>query len=415
MYADIGWWGVNASGMTNLLETLDAKYKTVIVRMHCYGGAVFEGNAIFNCIRNMQAHTICINEGACMSMGTIVQEAFDERWGCSNGIWMYHSPITYLSGNARDLANASKLLVSLEKTFTNTFTRRTGKNKSVIQAFFDGSDHFLDAEEALNLGLIDKIVEPVAKDVKKLVITEDMSQVSHEDLYNKYAAYLVEDDEEQEEQQGNKRNKRKPAARRIASPEASGNETVTNQNDHIMKKLLIEAFALVGLTEASSDTAVLQAVQAKLQEKDTKISELNTQVAAAAKVQAEGMIAIAEQAAGKTFADAQKASLLTVAEKAGVEAFTAMLGLITPAGAAPSDNGGQQQTPPKTPTLHTMVNNGGGAGAGGNKEDRSAWSFDDWQKNDPEGLTEMSDDPKQYDAFAKLYSKAHKGAMPPRP
>lgn len=389
MYADIGWWGVNASGMTNLLEQLDAKYKTVIVRMHCYGGNVFEGNAIYNVLESMKAYTIALVEGVCMSMGTVLLPAFDEVQACENATFMFHSPVTYGSGNARDMESAAKLLRTMEKNFTNAYKKKTGGK---LPDFFDGTDHYYDAQGVKAMGMVDKIVEPLVADVKKLIITEDMSQVSHEDLYNKYAAYLVTDDQEEEPAPGNKR-KRKPAARQVASPEASGTDLVTKPNDNTMKKLLIQAFALVGLTEASSDTAVLEAVQAKLQEKDTEISNLKTAAAAAVKAQAEGMIATAEKVAGKCFDDTTKANLLKVAETSGTEVFTAMLALATPTGAAAAP--GAQQ--PKTPTLHTMVNSGGGKAAANSRDD---WDWDTWIAKDSKGLEAMADaDRPKYEAL----------------
>lgn len=404
MYADIGWWGVSASRMTDLLEQLDAKYKTVIVRMHCFGGEVFSGNAIYNVIKSMAAHTICIVEGVCMSMGTIILAAFDEVHACENAIFMYHSPSTYGVGNARDLEQAAKLLRLMEKNFKATYKKKV---KGELPEFFDGTDHYYDADGVMALGMVDKIVEPAVKDVKKIVITDDMSGFKQEDLYNKYAAYLVTDEDEQEEEQPATGKKKAAQAKRIQAPVAMND--VTNSNNDIMKKLLIEAFALVGLTEASSDTAVLQAVQAKLQEKDTKISELTTQVSAAAKTQAEGMITATEQAAGKTFEASQKESLLKVAATAGMDVFTAMLGLAVPTGAASADNGGQQQSI-KTPTLHTMVSNSGGKPAAGN-DSRADWDWSMWIAKDPEGLEAM--EAKEWEKFSALYQKEFK-AVPDR-
>src|SRR5688572_22619747 len=92
MYADIGWWNTSANVFTSLLEQLDTKYKKIIVRIHCYGGGVFEGNAIYNSILNLKAHSTGRIEGVCMSMMTIVMLGFDKIEAADNAIVMVHAP-----------------------------------------------------------------------------------------------------------------------------------------------------------------------------------------------------------------------------------------------------------------------------------------------------------------------------------
>ena len=189
MYANIGWWGVNARAFTDLLETLDQKYKTIIVRMHCYGGDVFEGNAIGNVIDSLNAYTIGRVEGVCMSMGTILLNKFKKREGCSNAIYMYHAPTGFTSGNVKDHEATAKTLKLIEKGFIKEYTSRSNQPASTVAGFFDGYDHYFDSEAMLEMGLIDEIIEPVVKDVKKIKLSDDL-QVDPEQLYDKYAAYL---------------------------------------------------------------------------------------------------------------------------------------------------------------------------------------------------------------------------------
>lgn len=401
MYANIGWWGVNARSFTDLLETLDQKYKTIVVRMHCYGGEVFEGNAIANVIDSLSAETIAIVEGVCMSMATILLNKFKVRKACSNAIFMYHAPTGYTMGTAKEHESTVKVLKLMEKNFIKECSERSGQNATDIRELFDGYDHYFDAEEVQKMGLIDEVIEPVVKDVKAIKI-DTPEEVDQDALYNRYAAHL--EIEEEEEQGGAP--KHSAHKRRVHNPVAQ--PTTVTKNDNYMKKLLIEALALQGVTEQSSDTAILDAVRAVITAKDSEINNFREQAKTAIKAQAEAAIQAAESTSGKKFTDEQKKNLLTVAEKSGLEVFQAMLSMSTPVAAGAAGEAKPEDT--GAPQLHTMI--GGGNSGSASAKGRESWTFEDWQTKDPDGLEAMANDPKQYEAFNKLYKAAFKVDAP---
>lgn len=416
MYADIAWWAVNARNFTDLLENLDRKYDTVKIRMHCYGGNVFEGNPIANAIASMKAHTIGIVEGVCMSMGTILLNECDEIWVCENAILMYHAPTGYTQGNAKDHEQAAKLLRSLEKNFGKAYARRSGRPISEVAEFFDGSDHYFDSDEVIGLGLADKKIEPVVKDIKKLS-KPDSNDIDPEDLYNKFAAHLQFDDEDNEEEEETA-DRKKPRARKqkhhkkMIQPTASGSSDTTTdaiKNDAYMKQLLIQMFALQGVTAESSDTAIRDAIQAVITQKDEKISALEKQVQESVKAEAERMIATAESASGKQFSEDQKATMMSVAQKAGIDSLQATISMIAPTASGDQGNtGGTTAAPTATPQLKNVIIPGatGSAAQGKGRED---WTWDEWQEKDPTGLENMETENKE--AFEKLF-EAKYGSKP---
>lgn len=400
MYADIAWWAVNARNCTDLLENLDRKYDTVKIRMHCYGGNVFEGNPIANAISSMKAKTIGIVEGVCMSMGTILLNECDEIWVCENAILMYHAPTGYTQGNAKDHEQAAKLLRSLEKNFGKAYSRRSGRPVSEVKEFFDGSDHYFDSDEAIALGLADKKIEPVVKDIKKLS-KPDSKDIDPEDLYNKFAAHLDYDEEEEENN-----DRKKPGAgkkrhqKKIIEPTASGSDNnSTTKNDAYMKKLLIDSLGLQNVTADSSDSAILDAVKAVMNQKDEKITALEKEVQEGVKAEAERLIATAEQASGKQFTDDQKATMLSVADKAGIESLQSTIAMIAPNAAGDQGNNGG------TPHIQkVIVSNSDGSNP--ESKSRNDWTWDEWQEKDAEGLENMES--QNWDAFAKLYEAKFK-------
>ena len=51
LYGNIGDWWTNGDTFTSFLEELESKgFTELTLRMHCYGGSVFEGNVMANAV-----------------------------------------------------------------------------------------------------------------------------------------------------------------------------------------------------------------------------------------------------------------------------------------------------------------------------------------------------------------------------
>lgn len=357
LYANIGWWQTDAKSFTALLEQLDTKYKTIIVRAHCYGGEVFEGNAIYNCILNLNARTVCRIEGVSMSMFTIIMLAFDEIEIADNGMVMVHAPSGGAYGNAKHMYAAGKALNLLEKGFIKRYTEKTGKSADTVKAWFDGADHYFDADEALGLGLVDRVIPAVVKNVKALdeTVTEAKDYAA---IYNRYAALL---------------------------------EQESSKTDIQMKKQLIEKYGLKGVTAESTDEQVLAAMEAHI-----SALKASANTGADQKAIAETVIAAVEDLTGQKFEDSQRQTIVAIGEKAGIDAMKMTLKAIVP-----SPVGGSQETPaaatPKIVDMLNPLNNGAQA-----IEDRKRWTWEDWQAKDPKGLEAMeTSKPEQFRALYK--------------
>jgi ATP-dependent protease ClpP protease subunit len=398
-YADISYWRNDASYFTALFEALDAKYDFIIIRVHCYGGDVMEGNAMYNCLAGSSAHTTWRIEGVCMSMGSIIMIPCDEIEMCDNGILMIHEPVGGTYGNEKAMLAAAKCLGIMKKNASKAYATKTGLTaKDIMDTYFEGSDHYMDAEEALAKGFITKIVPAVVKSVKDLPLpaVDDEQPFDYAAAYNRYAALLdMKEDNEQEYTPGMRITKRRPAKAQ-AKPE----NTDTLKTDIEMKKMLIALLQLKGVDENTPDQEFAAAVKAHF---DAKGTSSTTTPEAEAKASAESFVAAIEQVTGKTFEAAERSNLVTIGEKAGLSVLAATMKTVVPAQTA------TPETPetPNTPELKTLVT--GAQGTAGKPESRANWDWEAWQKNDPKGLTAMEDnDPK---AFAALY-KAEFGVMP---
>jgi ATP-dependent Clp protease, protease subunit len=359
-YANIGWWETEAKNFVPFFEGLAAKYENIRFRAHCYGGAVFEGNAIYNSILNCKSHKTWIIEGVSASMSSILMLACDDIQIADNAMVMVHSPSGWAVGTSKDMYSAGKLLGLMEKNFTKRYTEKTGKPAGTVKAWFDGVDHWMDADEAVSIGLADKVIPAVVKNVKKPDL--DKEPADEQGYYNRYAALLTE------------------------QPVAQNDSTKTEIQ---MKKTLIEKYGLKGVTDASSDTAVMEALETHFsaQQKGTD-----------AKAQAEAVIASVEKVTGKPFEAAQRTGLLNIGEKAGLEALAMTMAAIAPAATAPASEAAPAASTTAAPNVVNMINKN--VNNGQVAEDRKGWTWEDWQKKDAKGLASMEkSNPEQFEAL----------------
>lgn len=376
-YGPISTWWNSADDFTRTFEEMEGKFKNIDIRVHCYGGEVLEGTVIHNCIKKSKSNVTIYIDGVSASMMSVVMLSANKIIMAPNAFIMIHSPSGYTAGTAKDHRNNAKLLDSMEKNFARAYAQKTGKAETEVQKWFDGSDHWFDAEEALEDGLIDEIGDEVASasDIGK---PDQPNQI--ETLYNQYTALV------------------KPSAVKPL-PTAT---TSVNNNKSSMKKDLIARFALTGVDENSTDHAVMEALVNKFGAVEARLKEQTT-------AQITALIATAEQVSGKAFEPATKAHLIATGEKAGVSVLQGILG-ITAATNAPAPTASAPvvatAAPVVAPQIVNMLNTAGGAGG---NETRKDWTWDMYQEKDPTALEGMSK--SNPDQFKALY-KAKYGAEP---
>lgn len=231
LYGDIGTWKNNGETFTNTLYEIEKTgCKDLIIRMHCYGGSVFEGNVMFNALQRSNMKIKIIIDGIAASMASVFLMAADEVEIADNGFIMIHTPSGYTQGNAKAHEQATKLLYDLENNFSKQYANKTGLGVDQVKLkWFDGNEHWLNADEAVKYKFATRKIPSLSKGMQSLdkeaILTMDVKNV-----YNRYTAIL------------------------------------TNQNDKEMKKELIEAFQLTGVTEESTDEEIIQALKDKFAE-----------------------------------------------------------------------------------------------------------------------------------------------------
>ncbi len=140
------------------LESQDAE-KEIHLYINSPGGSVTAGLAIYDTMRYITCpvSTVCIGQAA--SMGAFLLSGGEKgmRFALPNSQIMIHQPSAGYSGQATDIDIHAKQVLRLKKRLNEMLAEHTGQNvRKIVQA--TERDNFLTAEEALDFGLIDKIL-----------------------------------------------------------------------------------------------------------------------------------------------------------------------------------------------------------------------------------------------------------------
>ena len=143
-----------------LLEQEDPK-QSITVFINSPGGEIFSGFAIFDMLRFIECPITTIISGFAASMGSVLSLAADEgrRFAMPQAKIMIHQPMLMgYQGRAADCEIQAKEILKTRDLLINLYSEQTGKDYEEIKQAID-RDNWFTAEEALEFGLLDKIVK----------------------------------------------------------------------------------------------------------------------------------------------------------------------------------------------------------------------------------------------------------------
>ena len=159
IYDDIDdWWGVSAQSVVDQIRAMDAP--EINVRINCRGGMVFEGIAIYNALRLHKANVHISIEGLAASIASVIAMAGDTVTIAENAMMMIHNPYGWATGDAEAMRKTAEVMDKIADSIAVSYTARTGKSIEELKALMDAETWFT-AQEALGMGLVDQIDEPV--------------------------------------------------------------------------------------------------------------------------------------------------------------------------------------------------------------------------------------------------------------
>lgn len=123
------------------------------------GGSVTAGMAIYDTMNFIKADVVTICVGMCASMGAFLLSSGckGKRMSLENGEVMIHQPLGGVKGQASDIQIHADRIIKMKKKLNSILASNTSKDISVIERDTE-RDNYMDAKEALEYGLIDKIV-----------------------------------------------------------------------------------------------------------------------------------------------------------------------------------------------------------------------------------------------------------------
>ncbi len=140
------------------LESEDPE-KDIFLYINSPGGGVTAGLAIYDTMQYIKCDitTICIGSAASMGALLLASGTKGKRYSLPHSRIMIHQPLGGITGQATEIEIHAKEILRLKKLLNEILAKHTGKRLKTIEKDTD-RDYFMDSKEALNYGIIDKII-----------------------------------------------------------------------------------------------------------------------------------------------------------------------------------------------------------------------------------------------------------------
>ena len=142
--------------------------KDVSLYIHCPGGIISSGLAIYDTMQLIRpdVSTICV--GLAASMGTVLlcAGAKGKRYALPNSTIHLHQAFGGAQGQAADVEIAAREIMRMQELIRGIISRHTGQPLKKIIHDTD-RDFYLDPQQAVDYGLVDEILSKPAKEKAK--------------------------------------------------------------------------------------------------------------------------------------------------------------------------------------------------------------------------------------------------------
>ena len=141
------------------LEAEDPE-KDISLYINSPGGVVTAGYAIYDTMQYIKPDvaTLCVGQAASMGTFLLAAGAKGKRSALPNSRVMIHQPSGGFQGQASDIQIQAREIQKMKANINAILAERTGKSIEQVEKDSD-RDYFMSAQECLDYGLIDKILE----------------------------------------------------------------------------------------------------------------------------------------------------------------------------------------------------------------------------------------------------------------
>jgi ATP-dependent Clp protease, protease subunit len=134
--------------------------KDISLYINSPGGSVTAGLAVYDTIQSIRSdvQTFCLGQAASMAALILTCGTKGKRFALPSSRVLIHQPWGGVSGQASDVSLQAKEILRLKKLTIDYFAEASGKDPSVVAADME-RDFFMSAAEAMEYGLVDRILE----------------------------------------------------------------------------------------------------------------------------------------------------------------------------------------------------------------------------------------------------------------
>ena len=142
----------------------DNQERDIYLYINSPGGIVSSGMAIYDTVQFLRApvNTICMGMAASMAAFLLAAGTKGKRSALPHARIMIHQPSGGTQGTAADIEIQAREILYLRSQLNELYSKHTQKTVEQIEKDMD-RDRFMSAEEAVEYGLIDKVIQNVAE------------------------------------------------------------------------------------------------------------------------------------------------------------------------------------------------------------------------------------------------------------
>lgn len=151
---------INSNTIVAQLLYLDSvNHNDISIYINSPGGSVTAGMAIYDTMNFIKSDvsTICVGMAASMGAFLLSSGTKGKRYCLPNSEVMIHQPLGGAQGQATEIKIAAERILKLKDKLNHMLANNTGKGLKTIEEDTE-RDYFLTANEAVEYGLVDKVL-----------------------------------------------------------------------------------------------------------------------------------------------------------------------------------------------------------------------------------------------------------------
>src|SRR5581483_11925607 len=141
------------------LESEDPE-KDISIYINSPGGSIYSGLAIYDTMQFIKPDVATMCVGVAMSMGSLLLAAGTKgkRAALPNSRILIHQPSAGFEGQSTDIEIHAREILKIRERTDEIYSEHTGKSTAEVRADME-RDRFFTADQALEYGLIDRVLE----------------------------------------------------------------------------------------------------------------------------------------------------------------------------------------------------------------------------------------------------------------